>query len=121
MARNARLGWTRLVLWACLAAGVANALLIGSAYLRLRAEQSRAGTEAGQVHVGHRFVSAIGTYARFTREGDLPLVAVHCDEIAAQLDLLSGQALCALAERHAPSANMVEQVAERDALHGLPV
>ena len=40
MARNARLGWTRLVLWACLAAGVANALLIGSAYLRLRAEQS---------------------------------------------------------------------------------
>ena len=40
MARNARLGWTRLALWACLAAGVANALLIGSAYLRLRAEQS---------------------------------------------------------------------------------
>ena len=40
MARNPRLVWNRLALWACLAAGVANALLIGSAYLRLRAEQS---------------------------------------------------------------------------------
>jgi len=40
MASNARLAWSRLALWACLAAAVANALLIASAYLRLRTEQS---------------------------------------------------------------------------------
>ncbi len=40
MARNAGLVWTRLALWACLAAAAANGLLIASAYLRLRAEQS---------------------------------------------------------------------------------
>jgi hypothetical protein len=40
MARSARLVWNRLVLWACLAAAVANALLIASAYVRLRTEQS---------------------------------------------------------------------------------
>ena len=40
VARNARLPWNRLALWACLAAAVANALLSASAYLRLRAEES---------------------------------------------------------------------------------
>lgn len=40
MARNAGPVWGRLALWACLAAAVANGLLVASAYLRVRAEQS---------------------------------------------------------------------------------
>jgi hypothetical protein len=40
MERSVAAPWSRLVLWACLAAAVANGLLIASAYLRLRAEQS---------------------------------------------------------------------------------
>ena len=86
---------------------------------RLRAEQARPGTEAREVHVGYRFVGAIGTYTGFTRQGDLPLIAVHGHEVAAQFHFLARERLGALAEGHARAADLVEQVAKRDGLHAL--